>query len=96
MFKTLIQFYILCLASAYAVLSAIFSLPYTETIVGILVLIATYISFWIRYVQKKYDGRMVVGISESGVKIFSLELNEDPEDLETKNAVTFEVVSDVA
>ena len=90
------QFLILCVASLYAVLSAIISLPYTETFVGILVLIATYISFWERFVQKHYDGRMVVGFSESGVKVFSLELNKNPEDLELKDEVTFEVISDVA
>lgn len=42
---------------------------------------------------KQYDGQMVVGKSDGGGKLFSLELNGDPEDLEEKDAISFKVVS---
>lgn len=39
----------------------------------------------------KYDGVMVSEISEAGKKVYSLELNNDPETLDAKNSVTFKV-----
>lgn len=43
--------------------------------------------------NKVYDGEIVVSVSEDGVKRFSLELNGDPNEIETKLSVTFKVVS---
>lgn len=47
-----------------------------------------------RYFSKvAYDGAIVVSSPEEGKKVFSLELNGDPNDLEQKTAVTFKITS---
>lgn len=38
-----------------------------------------------------YDGKMIVGESEGGKKLFSLELDGDPTELEQKKSVFFKV-----
>lgn len=42
--------------------------------------------------KNKYDGQMIVVEKEDGGKIFSLELNGDPEDLQDKTSISFKVV----
>lgn len=42
--------------------------------------------------NNKYDGQIVIGESESGGKLFSLELNGDPEEMEVNDSVIFKVV----
>lgn len=39
-----------------------------------------------------YDGQMIILTPEDGKKIFSLEIEEDPEVLVNKKAITFKVV----
>lgn len=40
----------------------------------------------------EYDGKIVILVAPNGNKIFSLELDGDPEDLEFKDTVSFKVV----
>jgi hypothetical protein len=41
--------------------------------------------------KNPYDGQIVISVTESGKKLFSLELAGDPEDLEGKESVTFKI-----
>ncbi len=47
------------------------------------------------YVMRKhsYDGKIVISVTEEGVKNFLLELDGDPERLEEQKSVTFKIVS---
>ena len=94
MTKTLINLYILTLASLYFVMSSIFGWAYTVQIVGILVLIETTIAYSDILIPKKYDGRMIVESTDAGGKLFSLQLSGDPEDLESKDLVSFKVIKE--
>lgn len=42
--------------------------------------------------SKSHDGKMLITVNEEGNKVFTLELDGDPADLEHKRAVSFKVV----
>jgi len=44
--------------------------------------------------HNRYDGSMIVSVPAEGRKLFSLELDVTPEDLETRNSITFKVVKE--
>lgn len=77
----------------YFICMVIFSLP--NQIMGALLITqgVLVLRLYFRDKLKQYDGQMVVGKSDGGGKLFSLELNGDPEDLEEKDAISFKVVS---
>ncbi len=43
--------------------------------------------------KHSYDGKIVISVTEEGVKNFLLELDGDPERLEEQKSVTFKIVS---
>lgn len=61
----------------------------------ILIVIALVIGIIIGRISLKYtyDGKIIVETNESGIKVFSLEIDEDPDDLEKRNRIIFKVVS---
>ena len=91
--KRFVQVYIPTIASLYFVISIIVGLPYTVEFLGILALVALFLGLWISTVSNQYDGQMVIKTTEEGKKIFSLELESNPEDLEDKDEISFKVVS---
>ena len=44
--------------------------------------------------KKKFDGYMVITTKESGGKLFSLEIDKEPEEFESMTYVVFKVVID--
>lgn len=93
MTKKLVQLYIPGTASIYFIFSLIFELPYTVQIIGILAIFSTMLGLILRRVSNHHDGKIVVETSESGGKVFSLELEGDPVELEEKDSVSFKIVS---
>ena len=91
--KTLVQLCVLCIASLYFVFSELFGWPYAEVIVGTLVIFATFLEFLDVLSKKQYDGKMVVSYGDEGQQVFTLELDEYPEDLKNRESISFEVVS---
>jgi hypothetical protein len=83
------------IASVYFLLSVfIFSFTYAVEALGIFIIIITFLNFGIFRDSIKYEGLIVVSMSEKGDKRFSLQLDATPEELEQKTIVTFRVVSD--
>ena len=86
------------LATLYFTLSQIWGLPYGEEVVGTLAAINAFLGVILRYSSKsysasesKYDGSIDVEQIEDGVKRFTLNLNGDPETLDTRNQVVFKI-----
>lgn len=89
------------LATLYFAMAQIWHLPMTEEVVGSITAVNTFIGLLLGASTKKYNqlysstgveyaGAIV--IDDSGEKkVISLELNDDPESLETKDEVTFRV-----
>jgi hypothetical protein len=86
------------IATLYLALSTLWSFPNGPQVVGTIVAVDTFLGVFIGYAQKTYDasdaafqGAINVMTSPEGAKIFSLDLNSDPEQLDTLNKVTFKV-----
>lgn len=90
--KKLVQLYIPTTSSIYFGASLIWGLPYTVQIIGTLAVIAALLGMRLNNEPKHYDGQLVVERSEGG-KLFSLQLNGDPEELEEQDSVSFKIVS---
>jgi len=91
--KQSIQLWLLFAASLYFVIAEIGGLNYALEVVGVLVLLAFLVTISIRRDAKFYDGQIQVETNEAGVKVFSLLIEDDPEDLEQKDLVRFKIVS---
>lgn len=96
--KKLVQIVLPAVASLYFSLAQIWGLPAAEQVVGTLALFATFfgilltLSSWSYHaVEARTDGEIVVMIDETGKKIYSLELDSDPNDLDSKELVKFKV-----
>lgn len=79
--------------------SYIWDIPLLKLLMGIISLMSLVIGFILtissnRYKRNgpKYDGQMVITQPEEGKKRFTLELNDDPEDLYKRDLVTFKIV----
>lgn len=97
--KKLVQVWIPAFSSLYFGLGNIWGLPYVEEIIGTLALLATFMGVCLGLSSKQYDesqagfeGDIVVSETEAGRKLFSLEINGDPAELEQKSSVKFNVI----
>ena len=84
------------LGTLYFTLAAIWGLPAAEQVVGTIVAIDTFLGIILQISSTKYNdnlsgGTIVVSETEEK-KIFSLELDGDPEELEPGDEVKFKVV----
>jgi hypothetical protein len=98
--KILVQIYIPALSSLYFVFGLIFDLPAVEQVVGSLAILALFLGVCLGLSSKQYDtseaaydGKVVVETNGAGKKMFSLELDGDPAEIEQKNAVSFKVAN---
>ena len=96
--KPIVQLGLPAAGTLYFTLSTIWNLPYGEQVVGTIAAITTFLGVILQYSSKtynksvyKYNGAINVSESDEGVKVFSLELNEDPHDLDTKDEVLFKI-----
>jgi len=85
------------LGTLYFTLAAIWGLPAAEEVVGTIVAIDTFLGIVLQISSSKYASNMsggVIVVTEVGdKKVFSLELDGDPEALEQGNEVLFKVKS---
>lgn len=94
--KFLAQIALPAVGTLYFTLAGIWGLPAAEQVVGTIVAVDTFIGVLLQLSSSKYQKDATGGdiiVKEVGdKKIFSLELNDDPELLEQKDEVTFKVV----
>lgn len=86
------------LGTFYFALSQIWGLPYGEQVVGTIVAVDTLLGALLNLARKsylgseaQYDGTIDVEQVEGGAKRFTLNLNGDPETLDTQNQVVFKI-----
>ncbi len=96
--KKLVLLIIPGLSSLYFVLSSIWDFRSSEQVIGMLAIVATFLGVCLIISSRQYeasgaayDGQMIVMIPEDGPKIFSLQLDGDPEELEHKDSITFKI-----
>lgn len=100
--RNLSQIYIPGLSSLYFIVGNIAGFPFVEVIIGFLAIIATVIGVCL-YLSSSaydrseagYDGKVIIETNQNGGKLFSLELEGDPGELEQKSSVAFKVRSKV-
>ena len=83
------------LGTLYFTLAAIWGLPAAEQVVGTIVAIDTFLGILLQISSSKFTHNRTGGtivVNEIGdKKMFSLELDEAPEDIENKSEVVFKV-----
>ncbi len=96
--KKLVLVIIPGLSSLYFGLGYIWDLPSVEQVIGTLAIVATLFGIFLNISSRQYeasgaayDGQMIVVIPEDGPKLFSLQLDGDPEELEYKDSITFKI-----
>jgi Putative phage holin Dp-1 len=89
------------LSTLYFTLGTIWGLPAVEQVVGTLAALNTFQGVLLGISNKnynasdvKFDGTVVVETTESGGKMYTLELNSDPELIDQKKSLSFKVDSD--
>lgn len=82
----------------YFMLAELWNLPYAEQIVGTVAALNLFVGVLVGVAKKiyegtggKYDGAVVVTTGEDGVKRFHLQLDQDPDELDQKDSITFKV-----
>ena len=98
--KRLAQVGLPALGTFYFTLAQIWDLPYSEQVLGTIVALNALLGVLLGYSKKsydnsqtKYDGALVVLPQPDGTELFSLELNNDPEDLKDRSEIVFAVKS---
>lgn len=101
--KKLVQVILPAIGSAYFALANIWGLPAAENVVGTIAVITTFLGICLGISSSTYnkldaafDGAIVVTRKENGAKLFSLEINGDPEDIEKFGSLKFRVVQGAA
>jgi len=96
--KMLVQLLLPAFATLYFTLASIWGLPNAEAIVGTLAALATFLGVFLRLSSKsyneselRYDGSIDVTTNNTGGKLFTLELNSDPSELDLKTKLLFKV-----
>lgn len=96
--KNLVQVVLPASATLYFAIANIWGLPNAENVVGTMAAITTFLGVSLGFSNvayqnsdERFDGTFKVGESIDG-KVYSLELNGDPENLEGYDAITFKVV----
>ncbi len=94
--KRLVQVILPVFASLYFVLG----LPSSEQVIGVTVVITAFLGLCLgissnRYEKSGagYDGTLVVNTNEEGKKLFSLEIDKDPDEIEQQGSLSFKLSS---
>lgn len=88
------------ISSFLFVMSYIWDLPSSKVLMGFLAIVSFLLGLCLTISTKRYktsnaayDGKMFVVIPEDGPKVFTLELNGDPEELTQKESITFKILT---
>lgn len=98
--KHLAQIGLPALGTLYFTIAQIWGLPRSEEVVGTIIAIDAFLGILLGYSSRsynnsdaKFDGVIAVEVQDDK-KVFSLELNGDPDDLADQSQVIFKVQSD--
>lgn len=89
------------LSTLYFTLGALWGFPNVEQVIGTIAALDTFLGVLLRISTNSYNsqpdrfaGAIRVTEQESGTKLYSLELQGDPTDLDTMKTVTFKILTD--
>jgi len=101
--KRVTQIVLPAAGSLYFGLATIWGLPNAEQVVGSIALLTTFFGVTLEISSRRYDvisedpeGQLVVKEAEDGKKLFSLELNRPPEEIEQMDTIRFKVQKKIA
>lgn len=96
--KFLVQMALPAFGTLYFTLASIWGLPAAEQVVGTIVALSTFFGVVLQLSKKsynssegQYDGALNISEREDGVKVYSLNLNQDASLLDSKKNVKFKV-----
>ena len=96
--KFLVQIALPAFGTLYFTLASIWGLPAAEQVVGTIVALSTFFGVVLQLSKKsynssegQYDGSINIQEREDGVKVYSLNLNQDTSVLDSKKNVKFKV-----
>lgn len=96
--KRLTQVGLPALGTLYFTLSVIWGLPASEQVVGSIAALTTFCGVILGVSAKNYDfgedGQIHITHPEPGKKLFSLDLEGDPQDMEHGDVIQFKVVDE--
>lgn len=78
----------------YFIVGVIFDLPWMVYVLGAILGIILYCGILV-VVSSRYDGKIVVTSGEDGKRIFTLELEIDPDDIIELESITFQVINEL-
>jgi hypothetical protein len=81
-------------SSLYFLIWLIWDVPAVGMVLGVSALITLFCGLVLQAGSRSYDGQIVVKEDQDGKKMFLLELNGDPNNLEVKSIVSFKVTSE--
>lgn len=97
--KAIAQIYLPAAGALYAALAALWGFPAVEQVGGTVLALDTFLgvilgisSSTYKSSGAKYDGNLVMTITPEGKKVYSLELNDDVENLDDKDEIHFKMV----
>ena len=86
------QFTLAVFGSVYFLLSLKFDFSYAKDVLGVLMIVKVLLWVYFFIEGKKPDGRIIVSTNKFGKKMFSLELEKTPEEIENMRTIFFRVV----
>lgn len=96
--KFTVQTALPAISTLYFTLGAIWDLPAVTQVIGTLAALATFLGVLVGVSSKTYsnsearfDGHIAITQTPEGTKLYSLEFDGDPHDIDQKDAVTFRV-----
>lgn len=98
-FKWIAQILLPALGTLYFALAGIWGLPKADEVVGTIVALDAFLGILLGISSKlynqsdaRYDGAIVIEDREEGSKLYSLNLNGIPEDLDSKKEASFKII----
>lgn len=96
--KFLVQVFLPAVSTLYFTLGNIWDFPSVEQVIGTVAAVTIFLGVLLRLASKVYnasdarfDGSIVISDNGEGKKVYVLELNGDPQDIDTAASVTFKV-----
>lgn len=78
--------------SIYFLLGLIIGVPGETTVLGVILILNAAMGIISRKRNGHHDGKIIVTKTSDGKKIFTLELDGDPDEIEGKDSISFKVV----
>ena len=98
--KFLVQVFLPAISTLYFTLGGIWDLPNVEQVIGTIAAVTIFLGVLLGLSSKAYnasdarfDGSIVISDNGEGKKVYTLELNGDPQEIDSAASVTFRVTS---